>query len=171
MEPQPHTYSVEQIEALDAADPLASFRERFVLPDGVTYLDGNSLGALPRVTAERVREVLEAEWGTGLIRSWNSADWINAPRRVGAKIARLIGAGPHEVVVADSTSVNLHKLIVAALSARPGRHTVVSEPGNFPTDLYMVRPRWRRWVVDAVSCSRRGTRSWTGSPTTRRSCC
>lgn len=138
MEPQSPVHSAEQIAALDAADPLASFRERFVLPHGVTYLDGNSLGALPRVTAERVREVIEAEWGTGLIRSWNDADWINAPQRVGAKIARLIGAGPHEVVVADSTSVNLHKLIVAALSARPDRHTVVSEPGNFPTDLYMV---------------------------------
>lgn len=132
-------FSPAHMAALDAADPLAGFRDRFTLPEGVTYLDGNSLGALPRVTAERVRAVIEQEWGEGLIRSWNSADWINAPRRVGAKIARLIGAQAHEVVVADSTSVNLHKLIVAALAARPGRRTVISEPGNFPTDLYMLQ--------------------------------
>jgi kynureninase len=132
-------FSLGQIAALDAADPLAPFRARFALPDGVTYLDGNSLGALPRATAARVRTVLEREWGEGLIRSWNSADWINAPRRVGAKIARLVGAKPHEVIVADSTSVNLHKLIIAALRARPGRHAVLSEPGNFPTDLYMLQ--------------------------------
>lgn len=127
-----------EIAALDAADPLAGFRERFSLPEGVIYLDGNSLGALPRQTPERVAQVMHHEWGTGLIRSWNSADWIGAPQRVGAKIARLVGAAAHEVVVADSTSVNLHKLIVAALGAQPGRHTVLSEPGNFPTDLYMV---------------------------------
>lgn len=123
---------------LDAADPLAPFRSRFALPDGVTYLDGNSLGALPRETAARVAQVVTAEWGQGLIRSWNSADWIGAPARVGAKIARLIGARANEVVAADSTSVNLYKLIVAALSAQPGRHTILSEPGNFPTDLYMI---------------------------------
>ncbi len=129
--------------ALDAADPLAPFRARFALPDGVIYLDGNSLGALPRATADRVQAVVRDEWGTGLIRSWNSADWFHAPRRVGSKIARLIGAQPHEVVVADSTSVNLYKLIVAALRARPGRTTVLSEPGNFPTDLYMVESALR----------------------------
>ena len=127
------------IAALDAADPLAGFRERFVLPEGVIYLDGNSLGALPRETPARVDAVMRREWGTGLIRSWNTADWIGAPPRVGSKIARLIGAKAHEVVVADSTSVNLHKLIVAALTARPERTVVLSEPGNFPTDLYMVQ--------------------------------
>lgn len=124
--------------ALDAADPLASFRDRFDLPDGVTYLDGNSLGALPRATAARLARVATEEWGQGLIRSWNSADWIGAPARVGAKIAGLIGAQPHEVVAADSTSVNLYKLVVAALTAQPGRRVVLSEPGNFPTDLYMI---------------------------------
>lgn len=123
---------------LDAADPLAPFRARFALPEGVTYLDGNSLGALPRDTAARVAQVVTDEWGQGLIRSWNSADWIGAPARVGAKIARLIGANANEVVAADSTSVNLYKLIVAALNAQPGRHTILSEPGNFPTDLYMI---------------------------------
>ena len=126
--------------SLDAADPLAGFRERFVLPDGVIYLDGNSLGALPRATAARVQAVATAEWGTGLIRSWNSADWIGAPARVGAKIARLVGAAPHEVIVADSTSVNLYKLIVAVLQSpmTTGRSVILSEPGNFPTDLYMI---------------------------------
>jgi kynureninase len=126
------------IAALDAADPLAPFRERFALPEGVIYLDGNSLGALPKATPARVNAVMHDEWGAGLIRSWNSADWIRAPQRVGGKIASLIGAAAHEVVVADSTSVNCYKLIMAALAAQPGRTTVLSEPGNFPTDLYMI---------------------------------
>ncbi|AMW06961.1 kynureninase [Gemmatimonas phototrophica] len=130
--------SSSSIAALDAADPLASYRDRFQLPEGVIYLDGNSLGALPRQTADRVQAVMQHEWGTGLIRSWNSADWIGAPQRVGGKIARLVGARPHEIVVADSTSVNLSKLIMAVLTARPDRTVVLSEPGNFPTDLYMV---------------------------------
>lgn len=128
----------ETIAALDAADPLASYRDRFFLPDGITYLDGNSLGALPHATPARVQAVMQEEWGTGLIRSWNSADWIGAPQRVGGKIARIVGAQPHEVVVADSTSINLSKLIMAVLAAAPHRTTVLSEPGNFPTDLYMV---------------------------------
>jgi kynureninase len=129
---------MRDLMALDAADPLRGFRDRFALPAGVIYLDGNSLGALPRATAARVAEVVSAEWGSALIRSWNTHDWFGAPQRVGAKIARLIGAAGHEVLVADSTSVNLYKAIVAALEARPGRRVVLSEPGNFPTDLYMV---------------------------------
>jgi kynureninase len=91
--------------ALDAADPLAVHRRAFSLPEGVIYLDGNSLGALPRATSARLREVVEHEWGARLIRSWNEAHWTELPRRVGAKIARLIGAQPHEVVCADSTSI------------------------------------------------------------------
>lgn len=126
------------VAALDAADALAPYRDLFALPEGVIYLDGNSLGALPKETPARVARVMHEEWGSGLIRSWNSADWIGAPQRVGAKIAQLVGAEAHEVVVADSTSVNLYKLIVAALGAQSGRHVVLSEPGNFPTDLYMV---------------------------------
>lgn len=122
----------------DAADPLALFRDRFTLPEGVIYLDGNSLGALPKATPEAVRRVVEEEWGEGLIRSWNSAGWFEAAGRVGAKIAPLIGAAPHEVIACDSTSVNLFKLIAAAVAMRPGRKVVLSEPGNFPTDLYMV---------------------------------
>jgi kynureninase len=126
------------VRAWDASDPLRALRERFELPPGVVYLDGNSLGALPRATRERMAHVIAAEWGAGLIRSWNDCDWIGAPRRVGDKIARLIGAAPGEVVVADSTSTNLFKLISVALAAQPGRREVLSEPGNFPCDLYVI---------------------------------
>ena len=129
---------LERARALDAADPLAEYRERFTIPEGVIYLDGNSLGPLPKGTPVRLAEVVLEEWGEGLIRSWNDADWIGLPQRVGAKIAPLIGATQHEVIAADSTSVNLFKLIAAALAMRPGRKVVLSEPGNFPTDLYMI---------------------------------
>ncbi|WDA42127.1 kynureninase [Erythrobacter sp. BLCC-B19] len=122
----------------DAADPLAGYRERFTLPEGVIYLDGNSLGALPKATPARLQAVIEGEWGEGLIRSWNDAGWFDMAGRVGGKIAPLIGAQPHEVIACDSTSVNLFKLIAAALAMRPGRKVVLSEPGNFPTDLYMI---------------------------------
>lgn len=125
-------------DEFDAADPLVPYRARFTLPDGVIYLDGNSLGALPKATPEVLRRVIEQEWGEGLIRSWNSAGWFEAAGRVGAKIAPLIGAQPGEVIACDSTSVNLFKLIAAALQMRPGRKVILSEPGNFPTDLYMI---------------------------------
>jgi kynureninase len=124
-------------ERLDAADPRAPFRERFLLPEGLVYLDGNSLGALPRAAAERVARVVSRECGEGLIRSWNDAGWIDLPRRVGDKIGRLVGARPGEVVCADSTSVNLFKVLSAALALRPERRTILSEEGNFPTDLYV----------------------------------
>src|SRR5262245_19562547 len=94
-------------EARDRADPLAPFRARFVLPDSIIYLDGNSLGALPKAAAARLKEAIEAQWGRDLIKSWNLHRWIDLPQRAGAKIARLIGAKAGEVVVADSTSVNL----------------------------------------------------------------
>ncbi len=129
---------LDEARALDAADSLREYRARFDLPAGVIYLDGNSLGALPTATADRMAEVIRGEWGDGLIRSWNSADWIGMPQRVGGKIAPLIGAAPDEVIACDSTSVNLFKLIAAALRMRPGRKVVLSEPGNFPTDLYMI---------------------------------
>ena len=99
------------LEALDIADELAPLRELFALPEGVVYLDGNSLGALPKATPGRVAEVVQEEWGRGLIRSWNDAGWMAMPGRVGDKIARLIGAAPGTVMVADSTSVNLFKLL------------------------------------------------------------
>jgi len=123
---------------LDECDPLRAFRDRFTLPDGVIYLDGNSLGALPKATPARIREVVEKEWGEGLIRSWNACGWIDAQRRVGEKIGRLIGAKPGETLVADSTSINLFKLLAAALKLRPGRKTILSEATNFPTDLYIA---------------------------------
>ncbi len=124
-------------ERLDAADPLAPFRDRFLLPEGLVYLDGNSLGALPKAAADRVARAVSREWGEGLVRSWNDAGWIDLPRRVGGKVGRLVGAEPGEVVCADSTSVNLFKVLSAALSLRPERRTILSEEGNFPTDLYV----------------------------------
>jgi kynureninase len=125
-------------EALDRADRLAGFRDRFVLPDGVIYLDGNSLGPLPRATPARIAAVVAGEWGVGLIRSWTDAGWIDAPARIGDRIAGLIGAPPGSVLVADSTSVNLFKLLAAALALQPGRNEIVTEDGNFPTDLYVA---------------------------------
>ena len=127
------------LEALDRADSLRDFRDRFAIPEGVIYLDGNSLGALPRATSERVRKVVEDQWGRDLIRSWNAHGWIDLQQRIGAKIGRLIGAGEGETVVADSTSVNLYKMLAAALELRPGRRVIVSETSNFPTDLYIAQ--------------------------------
>ena len=132
----------DEAAALDAADPLAPLREQFELPAGVIYLDGNSLGVLPRTTAARVQQVVTEEWGVGLIRSWNSAHWMDLPARIGDKIARLIGAGAGEVVTADSTSVNLFKVLSAALTISqadaPARKVILSERSNFPTDLYIA---------------------------------
>jgi kynureninase len=129
----------ETCVSFDGQDPLARFREEFALPDGVIYLDGNSLGALPRATVARINQVASEEWGSGLIRSWNAAHWINAPQRIGDKIARLIGAHPGEVIVADSTSVNLFKLLAGALRLQPERHFILTETANFPTDLYVAQ--------------------------------
>ena len=124
--------------SFDRQDPLASARDEFDLPEGVIYLDGNSLGALPRKTLPRLTQVIEEEWGNGLIRSWNAAHWIEAPARIGDKIAQLIGAKAGEVIVADSTSVNLYKLLAGALRVQPGRHFILTEASNFPTDLYIA---------------------------------
>lgn len=129
--------TLDQARALDGADPLRDFRTRFCLPEGVIYLDGNSLGALPRATAPAITEMVERQWGERLIRSWNEG-WIDTPMRIGGKIAQLIGAREAEVIVADSTSANLYKLIVAALRLDPARNVVVSELGNFPTDLHIA---------------------------------
>ena len=130
--------TIDRARELDAADPLAHYRDRFALPADTIYLDGNSLGCLPKDTPARIAEVVAEEWGRDLIGSWNTADWIVMPQRIGGKIAPLIGAAPHEVIVCDSVSVNLFKLIAAALQMQPDRKTVLSEPGNFPTDLYMI---------------------------------
>jgi kynureninase len=128
-----------ECERLDAADPLTVHRAQFRLPPGLIYLDGNSLGPLPAGTPDRVAAAVSQEWGEGLIGSWNSAGWIGLPQRVGAKIASLIGARDDEVVAADSTSVNLFKVLAAALQLRPDRRTILSESGNFPTDLYLAQ--------------------------------
>ncbi|AKM29608.1 kynureninase [Pandoraea faecigallinarum] len=129
--------------ALDAADPLAPLRAQFDLPPGVIYLDGNSLGARPIASAKRAQEVITSEWGVGLIRSWNEADWFALPRTLGDALAPIVGAGKGEVVVTDTTSSNLFKVMAAALDAQrvraPQRKVVVSERSNFPTDLYIVQ--------------------------------
>lgn len=123
----------------DRQDPLASFRDRFHVPEGIIYLDGNSLGCLPRATVERMQTVITQEWGQGLIRSWNEADWIGLPQRLGGKLAPLLGAQANEVLITDSTSINLFKLAAAAIKLRPGRHKIITEPGNFPTDRYILQ--------------------------------
>ncbi len=124
--------------ALDEADLLSHCRTRFELPEGIVYLDGNSLGALPRSVQPRLAHAIAQEWGVGLIRSWNDAHWYTAPQRVGARIAQMVGAHANEVIAADSISVNLFKVLVAALRIRPARHKILGELGNFPTDGYIA---------------------------------
>jgi kynureninase len=124
---------------LDSRDSLAHFRNEFVIDDpDLIYLDGNSLGRLPKRTITRMQEVVENEWGKRLIRGWGDG-WFTAPQRVGGKIARLIGAGADEVIVTDSTSVNFFKLVMAALDARPGRRKIVTDDLNFPSDMYLLQ--------------------------------
>ncbi|MDJ0644107.1 MAG: kynureninase [Erythrobacter sp.] len=139
---------IERSRELDAADPIAKYRDRFVLPEGVIYLDGNSLGALPKATPAAMQRAVEQEWGEGLIRSWNDAGWFEMGSRVGAKIAPLIGAEPQEVIATDSVSINIFKLIAAALAMRPGRKAILSEPGNFPTDIYMIEGLVRQGLAE-----------------------
>ena len=135
--------TLQDCRALDERDPLRPLRDLFQLPEGVIYLDGNSLGVLPRAAPGRVADAVTREWGDGLIRSWNTAGWYELPRRVGDKIGRLIGARPGEVVATDSTSVNLFKVLSAALhrarADAPQRRVLVSERSNFPTDLYIAQ--------------------------------
>jgi kynureninase len=131
-------YTCEATVARDRDDPLRAFREQFVIPDGLVYLDGNSLGMLPRVCAERAAQVVENEWGQSLISSWNDHGWIDLPLRAGARIAPLIGAHADEVVVCDSVSVNLFKVLASAVMMRPGRKVIVTNAGNFPTDVYIA---------------------------------
>jgi kynureninase len=128
-----------QCEALDAKDPLAFARDRFEVPDGMVYLDGNSLGALPKQTPARLDAVIREQWGQDLITGWNKHGWVALPRRLGATLAKLIGAEADEVVVCDSTSLNVFKLLSAALSLQPTRKVILSDTGNFPTDLYMAQ--------------------------------
>lgn len=131
--------------ALDAGDELAALREQFDLPEGVIYLDGNSLGARPKAALKRAQQVIAEEWGADLIRSWNKAGWFDLPSRLGDKLAPLIGAGPGEVVVTDSTSINLFKALAAALQMQAAnretaaRKIIVTERANFPTDIYIAQ--------------------------------
>ncbi|MBC7618545.1 MAG: kynureninase, partial [Candidatus Saccharibacteria bacterium] len=135
--------TLQDCQALDACDPLRPLRDLFDIPEGVIYLDGNSLGVMPKTAAARAAEVVLQEWGQGLIRSWNTAGWFSLPQRLGNRIAPLIGADPDEVVVTDSTSINLFKVLAAALSIaakdHPAKKLVVSERSNFPTDLYIAQ--------------------------------
>ena len=135
--------NAQHCREMDARDPLRSLRELFIIPDGLVYLDGNSLGVLPKAAPERVARAITEEWGQGLIRSWNSAGWFDLPRRLGDKIAPLVGARPGDLVATDSTSVNLYKVLSAAMGIAaqqaPSRRVVVSERSNFPTDLYIAQ--------------------------------
>jgi kynureninase len=145
--------------ALDADDPLRSLRERFILPDGLIYLDGNSLGPMPRAAAAAFARTIQQEWAQDLIRSWNSAGWFDLPLRLGDRLGALIGAAPGQAAVCDTTSINLYKAVHAALGLRPGRDVVVAEAGAFPTDLYILegamaaagRPMQRRLIRDDVA--------------------
>jgi kynureninase len=138
------SWTLDRARALDEADPLREARAKFTLPPGTIYLNGNSLGPPPAATAGRVRETIETQWGTTLSAGWTGCGWFEAPERLGDRIAPLIGARPGEVLVADTTSVALTKLLGAALAARPGRHVVVSSSDNFPSDLYVAAGGVRR---------------------------
>ena len=128
---------------MDQNDPIAALRSQFALPPNVIYLDGNSLGAQPKAAMQRAKMVIEQEWGNDLIRSWNSAGWFDLPSRLGNLLAPIIGANPDELVITDTTSINLFKALAAALQVQqkkyPGKKTIVSERNNFPTDLYIVQ--------------------------------
>jgi kynureninase len=126
------------IAAMDAHDPMRALRDAFILPEGEIYLDGNSLGAATRAAQEELVLAATQEWAQGLIRSWNSAGWFDLPLQLGDRIGRLVGAAPGQVVVADTTSVNICKVLHAAMALRPGRKTMLAESGSFPTDLYVA---------------------------------
>ena len=130
--------SRDPLDALDREDSLAGFRDQFELPENIVYLDGNSLGPMPRRTLARMIDVVREEWGQTLIRSWNEHDWISMPQRVGDGIAKVVGAAEGEVIAADSTSINLFKLLAAACRMRPDRRVILTEAGNFPTDIYIA---------------------------------
>lgn len=146
--------TLQDCQALDAQDALRPLRERFALPQGVIYLDGNSLGAQPRAAAARVAEVVQQEWGQGLITSWNKAGWITLPERLGDQFAPWIGAGAGEVVFTDTTSINLYKVLTAAARiARedaPARTKLISERSNFPTDLYIAQSVCQEYGLELV---------------------
>lgn len=126
------------VEAMDAADPLRAFRDKFILPEGIIYLDGNSLGAASPAVFAELQKAATDEWSQGLIRSWNTAGWFDLPLQLGDRIGGLIGAAAGQTVVCDTTSINIYKVLHAALVLRPERNGIVAEAGSFPTDLYMA---------------------------------
>ena len=130
---------LEEAQALDRNDPLAFARERFQLPEDLIYLDGNSLGALPRAAPPSLAHTAVREWGEDLIASWNSHGWIDWPTRIAAKLAPIVGARPNELLIADLTSVSLFKLLASAARAKPGRKIILTQEANFPTDLYIAQ--------------------------------
>jgi len=129
----------QYFEALDNNDEIAPMREKFCLEKGLIYLDGNSLGVLPKATASHISQVITQQWGEGLIRSWNSHQWMEKPTKLGDKVAQLIGSKKAQVLVCDTTSVNIFKLAAAAVKMRPGRSKLITEVGNFATDLYLLQ--------------------------------
>ena len=131
--------TVEEAQQRDAADPIAFARERFRLPEGVIYLDGNSLGALPKAAPAALANTAERQWGDDLIASWNKHDWIDWPTRIAGKLAPIVGARRYELLIAESTSVSLFKLLAAAVRVRPDRKTILTQERNFPTDLYVAQ--------------------------------
>src|ERR1700726_4972429 len=152
--------SREDCVARDFGDPLRGFRDRFVVPEGLIYLDGNSLGLMPRAAAGVLNRTIEQEWGRDLIRSWNSAGWFDMPVRLGDRLGALIGAAPGQTLVCDTTSINLYKALPAPIGLRPDRNVVIAEVESFPTDLYIIegamksagRPMQRRLIgADGLS--------------------
>lgn len=133
------TPDYDTVRQWDAEDPLAAVRAEFELSEDLVYLVGNSLGPLPKVTRQRLEHLLEVEWGRDLVSGWNTHDWFHLPEAAGARIAPLIGAAADEVIVADSTSVNLYKLLLGAFGLRPGRRKLIAERGDFPTNLHVAQ--------------------------------
>ena len=130
--------SLDFAQQLDSQDPLASYREQFVIADpDLIYLDGNSLGRMPKSAAERAKQIVDEEWGRDLIRGWNKG-WWDAPARVGDKIGQLVGAAQGQVLVSDTTSINLFKLATAALTHQPNKKRIITDAFNFPSDLYIL---------------------------------
>ena len=130
--------SIADCVLADKSDRLAKMAERFYLPKDIIYLDGNSLGPAPLAAFSSIRKTIEQEWGDDLIKSWNIADWYKLPSRLGDELGGLLGAGPGQIVVCDSTTINIYKAVNAALQLRPERRTVISEAASFPTDLYIL---------------------------------
>ncbi len=143
------------ITRLDETDPLRGVRAQFMLPEGVIYLDGNSLGPVPKATPDHLQKVIEREWGERLIRSWGEAGWYDMPTRLGDRIGKLIGAASGQTVVTDSISVNLFKLVCAALQMQPGRRTLITEASNFPSDIYVLQGIERFWPGVSVKLAGR----------------